>query len=166
MDGPGKRGNDVRGNGCRDMASYFYTLWAMRHEGSAMSLMEKFLPHYQFMERHQTTVRCRPGELLDIIQSFEPPADRLTNIALSARQLPASLLHFVTRSQRPPPAPFTATNFSRLGRDGDKEIVGTCFTPQDGNSLLSSIAATLWFMYPDSYEEKLAPVRPYFFSEI
>jgi len=24
----------------------------------------------------------------------------------------------------------------------------------------------LWFLYPDSYEEKLAPVRPYFFSEI
>jgi glyceraldehyde-3-phosphate dehydrogenase (NAD(P)) len=48
----------------------------------------------------------------------------------------------------------------------DKEIIGTCFTPQDGNSLLSSIAATLWFMYPDSYEEKLSAVRPYFFNEI
>src|ERR687891_383634 len=53
-----------------------------------------------------------------------------------------------------------------LAMRGDKEIVGTCFTPQDGNSLLSSIAATLWFMYPDSYEEKLSAVRPYFFSEI
>ena len=53
-----------------------------------------------------------------------------------------------------------------LAMRGYMEIVGTCFTPQDGNSLLSSIAATLWFMYPDSYEEKLAPVRPYFFSEI
>jgi hypothetical protein len=53
-----------------------------------------------------------------------------------------------------------------LAMRGDKEIVGTCFTPQDGNSLLSSLAATLWFLYPDSYEEKLAPVRPFFFSEI
>jgi glyceraldehyde-3-phosphate dehydrogenase (NAD(P)) len=53
-----------------------------------------------------------------------------------------------------------------LAMRGDKEIIGTCFTPQDGNSLLSSIAASLWFMYPDSYEEKLAPVKPYFFSEI
>jgi glyceraldehyde-3-phosphate dehydrogenase (NAD(P)) len=49
---------------------------------------------------------------------------------------------------------------------GDKEIIGTCFTPQDGNSLLSSLAATLWFLYPDSYEQKLEPVRPYFFREI
>ena len=53
-----------------------------------------------------------------------------------------------------------------LALRGDKEIIGTCFTPQDGNSLLSSIAATLWFMYPDSYEEKLEPVKRYFFSEI
>ena len=53
-----------------------------------------------------------------------------------------------------------------LAIHNDKEIIGTCFTPQDGNSLLSSLAATLWFMYPDSYEERLAPVRPYFFDEI
>jgi hypothetical protein len=89
-----------------------------------MSLMQEFLPHYQFIERHQTTVHCGPGELLDIIRSFEPPPDRLTNILLSARQLPARCLHWMTRSQRPPPAPFTAANFSPLGRDGDREIVG------------------------------------------
>ena len=53
-----------------------------------------------------------------------------------------------------------------LAMRGDREIIGTCFTPQDGNSLLSSLAATLWFLYPDSYEEKLDPVRPYFFDEI
>ena len=53
-----------------------------------------------------------------------------------------------------------------LAIHNDKEIIGTCFTPQDGNSLLSSLAATLWFLYPDSYEERLAPVRPYFFDEI
>lgn len=53
-----------------------------------------------------------------------------------------------------------------LAMRGNKEIVGTCFTPQDGNSLLRSLAATLWFLYPESYEDKLDPVRPYFFSEI
>ena len=89
-----------------------------------MSLMEKFLPHHQFIERHQTTVRCGPGELLNIIQSFEPPPDRLTDIAISLRQLPSRLLHLMTRSQLPPPAPFTKANFSPLGRDGDREIVG------------------------------------------
>ncbi len=33
-------------------------------------------------------------------------------------------------------------------------------------AFLSSIAATLWFLYPDSYEEKLKALRPYFLSEI
>jgi glyceraldehyde-3-phosphate dehydrogenase (NAD(P)) len=53
-----------------------------------------------------------------------------------------------------------------LAIKGDRELVGMCFTPQDGNSLLSSIAATLWFLYPDSYEQRLEPVKPYFFAEI
>jgi glyceraldehyde-3-phosphate dehydrogenase (NAD(P)) len=53
-----------------------------------------------------------------------------------------------------------------LTQKGDKELIGMCFTPQDGNSLLSSLSATLWFLYPDSYEERLKVLRPYFFSEI
>ena len=49
---------------------------------------------------------------------------------------------------------------------GDREVIGMCFTPQDGNSLLSSISSALWFLYPDSYEERLRVLRPYFFKEI
>ena len=50
-------------------------------------------------------------------------------------------------------------------RNGN-ELVGFCFTSQDGNSLLSSIAATLWFMYPDSRETRLDAIRPYLFKEV
>lgn len=53
-----------------------------------------------------------------------------------------------------------------LALRGDREVIGMCFTPQDGNSLLSSIAAALWFLYPDSYEERIEPLRSYFFREI
>ena len=53
-----------------------------------------------------------------------------------------------------------------LALKGNREVVGMCFTSQDGNSLLSSIAATLWFLYPDSYEERLNPLKSCFFSEI
>ncbi|MGE5304888.1 MAG: hypothetical protein ACM3TN_16380 [Alphaproteobacteria bacterium] len=49
---------------------------------------------------------------------------------------------------------------------GEREIVGMCFTPQDGNSLLSSIAAALWFLDSHRYEERLKALKPYFFSEI
>jgi glyceraldehyde-3-phosphate dehydrogenase type II len=53
-----------------------------------------------------------------------------------------------------------------LTMKNDRELVGMCFTPQDGNSLLSSIAATLWFLDPDSMEEKLRVLTPYIFKEI
>ncbi|MCH8056093.1 MAG: hypothetical protein IH857_08100 [Deltaproteobacteria bacterium] len=53
-----------------------------------------------------------------------------------------------------------------LALRGNREVVGMCFTSQDGNALLSSISSALWFLYPNSYEERLEPLRPYFFSEI
>jgi glyceraldehyde-3-phosphate dehydrogenase (NAD(P)) len=51
-------------------------------------------------------------------------------------------------------------------RDGH-EITGFCFTPQDGNALLSSIAATAWLMYPDTCEQRMHQfVESYLFDEV
>jgi len=47
-----------------------------------------------------------------------------------------------------------------------KKIVGFCYTPQDGNSLLSSIAATLRYLDPSKLEDRLDVLRPYIFREI
>lgn len=46
------------------------------------------------------------------------------------------------------------------------EIVGYCFTPQDGNSLLSSVSAATWYLYPESYEDRIQCLKPYFFKEV
>jgi hypothetical protein len=89
-----------------------------------MALIDTFLPLHQFSERHQTTVRCPPGKLLDIIQTFRPPRDRLGDAAMSIRQFPARLLHRLAPARRPRPRPFTPANFTPLGRDADREIVG------------------------------------------
>jgi len=50
----------------------------------------------------------------------------------------------------------------------DEEIVGFCFTPQDGNSLLSSVAAALWLIDPDdeSLKRRLNPMRRWLYREI
>ena len=48
----------------------------------------------------------------------------------------------------------------------DHEITGFCFTPQDGNSILSSISASEWMLYPHSYEDKIQCLSPYFFDEV
>jgi len=47
-----------------------------------------------------------------------------------------------------------------------KEVIGFCFTPQDGNSILSSIAATERFLYPEEYEEKLKCLGPFLLQEV
>lgn len=53
-----------------------------------------------------------------------------------------------------------------LNVKNDHEIYGFCFTPQDGNSILSSISATEWFLYPHSYEDKISCLRELFYREI
>jgi len=50
-------------------------------------------------------------------------------------------------------------------RNGN-EVVGFSFTPQDGNPLLSTVAAMLWYLHPDSREERLDILRRYLFAEI
>lgn len=49
-----------------------------------------------------------------------------------------------------------------------REVIGFCFTPQDGNSLLSSIAAALWHIDPEpaSVSRRLDPIRRWLYREI
>jgi glyceraldehyde-3-phosphate dehydrogenase type II len=51
---------------------------------------------------------------------------------------------------------------------GDHEIIGFCFTPQDGNSLASSIRAALWLMEPEPKQlrERMSVLDRFFFREI
>lgn len=50
-------------------------------------------------------------------------------------------------------------------RNGN-EVIGFSFTPQDGNPLLSTVAALLWYLHPESREDRLDILRRYLFSEI
>lgn len=46
------------------------------------------------------------------------------------------------------------------------EVVGFCFTPQDGNSLLSSVSAATWFLDPENYDRKIQCLGKYIFDEV
>ena len=50
-------------------------------------------------------------------------------------------------------------------RNGN-EVIGFSFTPQDGNPLLSTVAALLWYLQPETRDERLDILRRYLFSEI
>jgi glyceraldehyde-3-phosphate dehydrogenase (NAD(P)) len=47
-----------------------------------------------------------------------------------------------------------------------RRVTGFCFTPQDGNSLLSTVACTLWYLYGEDPWGKLEVLRPFMFDEI
>ena len=53
-----------------------------------------------------------------------------------------------------------------LAMKNDNEITGFSFTPQDGNSILSSISIAEWFLYPNSYEDKIQCLKSLFFDEV
>ncbi|MGA7098497.1 MAG: hypothetical protein WB245_13110 [Acidimicrobiia bacterium] len=50
-------------------------------------------------------------------------------------------------------------------RNGN-EVVGFSFTPQDGNPLLSTVAAMLWYLDPESLDDRIDILRRYLFREI
>jgi glyceraldehyde-3-phosphate dehydrogenase (NAD(P)) len=50
-------------------------------------------------------------------------------------------------------------------RNGN-ELVGFCFTPQDGNPMLSTVAAMLWYLDADTVDTKLDFLRRYLFREV
>ncbi len=60
----------------------------------------------------------------------------------------------------------TVIPFETLAVRNGTELVGFCFTPQDGNALLSSIAATLWYLHPDGIDDRLEVIRRYLFEEV
>jgi glyceraldehyde-3-phosphate dehydrogenase type II len=60
----------------------------------------------------------------------------------------------------------TVVPITTLTVPSPNRIVGFCYTPQDGNSLLSSVAATLRFLDGKGFDDKLSALRPYIFREI
>ncbi len=60
----------------------------------------------------------------------------------------------------------TVISVPTLAIHNESEVVGFCFTPQDGNSLLSSIAATCFYLDPKNYDDKLQSLKHLFFDEV
>jgi hypothetical protein len=48
----------------------------------------------------------------------------------------------------------------------NSSIDGFCFEPQDSNELLSAAAATIWFLYPNQFRQRLEALSPFVFDEV
>jgi glyceraldehyde-3-phosphate dehydrogenase (NAD(P)) len=60
----------------------------------------------------------------------------------------------------------TVVSLDTLAVRNGNEVVGFTFTPQDGNPLLSTMAALLWYLEPETRDDRLDILRRYLFAEI
>ncbi len=62
----------------------------------------------------------------------------------------------------------TVVSLPTLAVRRQRELYGFCFTPQDGNSLLSSVSAALWLVDPDasSVSARLEPLKQWLYQEV
>src|SRR3979411_2595751 len=69
-----------------------------------MSLLDRYLPVYQFVERrHSILVSSSPGEILDAVQAYDPSRERLSLRISAIREFPGrwlATLRFAGASKR------------------------------------------------------------------
>lgn len=87
-----------------------------------MRLIDRYLPHYQFVERHTLRVDAAPGTLLDCAADPALGHDPLIQRFIALREAPARLLSRCGIPAALPARPFGLEDFTLLGREGDAEI--------------------------------------------
>jgi hypothetical protein len=88
-----------------------------------MTLIEHFLPVYQFREHHQLAVSASPAHLLDAVTLPGTMDDPWVKAFIRLRELPGRVLGAVGRpSALRHRAAFGLEDFTLLGRDANREI--------------------------------------------
>jgi hypothetical protein len=85
------------------------------------TLLDTYLPTYQFSERHSAWVNASPREVLDVIMDYDFTADDLTAALMALRRLPGRLVSKVLPHVAVPEN-FTMRTFTPLARDADREM--------------------------------------------
>jgi glyceraldehyde-3-phosphate dehydrogenase (NAD(P)) len=144
----------------RDAWHVFQTLgYDFKLFSSAVKLPTQYMHLLQFnIELEESTTKERLISLLDA-----NPRVGLTEKLSAAEVFSFGRDHgFYGRILNETVIPPSALHVSEDGLS----LTGFCFTPQDGNSLLSSIACTLWYMYGEDPWDRLEVVRPYMFQRL
>jgi hypothetical protein len=88
-----------------------------------MTLIDRFLPVYQFRERHRLLAAAAPAHLLDAVTQPGMIDDPWVKIFIRLRELPGRVLAaLVGPSALKNRAAFGLEDFTVLGRDADREI--------------------------------------------
>jgi hypothetical protein len=102
-----------------------------------MPLIDRFLPHYQFSETHEISIRAPAARVLDLACKVDMADDPVVAGLLRLRGVPARLRTALGKAARPDPwRGFGLHSFTALGRDADREIafglIGQFWQPTGG----------------------------------
>lgn len=88
-----------------------------------MQLIERYLPQYQFAERHERYISATPARVLELITRPEVVDDPITRHLIAVRELPGRLAGLLgLRGMAREGSAFSLSDFTYLGRDGDHEV--------------------------------------------
>lgn len=88
-----------------------------------MSLLDRYLPVYQFVERHSILVSGSAGAIMDAVQAYDLSEDRLVAAIMALRELPGRLIARLGFAGASKAEAFGKSDFVPLDRDGDREMV-------------------------------------------
>ena len=177
-----RRANDISQNGSfiasPEVGTHNVNLFGTHHAADAsrvLNTLYKHLPLYssamkvnsQYMHTVRFNVVVRGNENVQkVVNKFkENPFVALTHKNLSNKIFSFGRDHgYYGRIYN-----HTVVSIPSISTHSVKEgtrITGFCFTPQDGNSLLSSVAAALYGLYGKKYTSKIKMFNDYLFSEV
>ena len=86
-----------------------------------MTLIDRYLPRYQFHEHHSRPLAATPARAMAAVQAYRPEQDPFFRCAIALRELPVRAFNQPARG-RPTRPPFGLDDFTLLDRDGDREL--------------------------------------------
>ncbi|HEX2594249.1 MAG TPA: hypothetical protein VHL34_22295 [Rhizomicrobium sp.] len=102
-----------------------------------MTLLDAFLPVFQFRERHSVVIAATPARIFEALSARDLLGDdRIVRAMLAVRSAPAVLWQKLRAAPPPANASFGMHSFVPLGRDGDREmasgLAGRFWRPDGG----------------------------------
>lgn len=124
------------------------------------ALIDKYLPRYQFSERHTVDIPAPRAAVMAAVERFRPDDDAFFRAAIGVRELPMRLAASLGRRVAARQPAFGVANFTLLEQAGDEERVlgmaGRFWQLDYGQSAVADGAAFLAFGQPGTAKLALA----------
>lgn len=97
--------------------------WRRPIDWNDMGLIDRYLPSYDFVERHACEVQASPDVVIAAAAAYQPESDPFFRRMIALREVPMRGLRRLLRRGDPAPASFGMQNFLRLDEVAGSDLV-------------------------------------------